>query len=747
MRLALSTLTASALAWVTLAQPEASHGRYPRHHKPQAHPEQEAAASSAKAFKPIEGGRRLDAFDDRMAGYEQQGKYWEQWAIDHGYAPGPNSKYGKPPQEQQPQAPPQQQAPPPQQQQHSDGPQWVSTTPSTGSTNKQSMGGAAGNEFGDYFNLALYQEKAKHLEAWASQEGRLPTFWDGPAQQQQSRLSADDYDDMVDMPRRLPSNNDDENGPVDIPLRRLPSDDDNEGPKDVSLRRLPNSNNDNEPKVDMPRRLPSDSADDGPKDIPLRRQLAEESAFDERVSYYKALSEWQQNYWQEYAKEWVSWSQEQGLAPSSPSAGDVPRKLQEGEEAPPKDAFDERMEEHKASADYYKAFGEWEKNYWVAYGNGWAKWTVDKGYAPSPESKIYQQQHVAAGVQEVAKDTVDSVTGTATETVNRYDAVASQETAYWQEQAQYRKEKGAARGQAWVEWAQRQGYMPSPKEEPEVVAAVGGEGGKEGATSRRLDAFDDRMARYEAIGKFEEQYWKQRGKSWEEWTVEQGYAPGPDSKYGKPAQAAVDPAQAEAEWRAERAQWDQQQQQQEPMVALSAADKAEAIRGGFYEAEGRSWAEWFRTQTFGEDGEAFKMPEEAYVGTPGFEGKKGPVQSIAEKLRMDVGASGEILAAVPEDSVSDKAQEDVYKHQSWVGRSAARVVNGVENGAGHVYSAGERIVERAEDAAKSAVGIDTPAAPVAATAGDKEAVTMTETLPAPHQKHPHKHMRGQQKAK
>eukprot|EP00624_Nannochloropsis_granulata_P000211 evm.model.NODE_1078_length_28648_cov_26.849100.4 len=488
--------------------------------------------------------------------------------------------------------------------------------------------------------------------------------------------------------------------------------------------------------VDMPRHLTSSNADDEPKvDVP-RLEPAEASAFDEGVSYYKALSEWQQNYWQEYAKEWVTWSQKQGLAPSSSSSGDAPRKLQGEGQAPPNDAFDERMEEYKASAEYFEALKEWQKDYWTAYGKGWAKWTVDQGYAPSPESKTYHPQHVAAGVQEMAKDTVDSTATTTAETVNRYNAVASQETDYWQEQAHYRRQKGAARGQAWVEWAQRQGYMPTPEnppeEQPEVVAAEEGE--KEGTTSRRLDAFDDRMARYEAIGKFEEQYWKKRGKSWEQWAIEQGYAPGPDSKYGKP-DAAMDPAQAEAEWRAERAQWDEQQGHQEPIVASSAADKAEAIRGDFYQTEGRSWAQWLRTQTFGEDEEVLNMPS-----TPGFKGQDGPVPSIGEKLRMDVGVGGEMYAAVPEESISDKAQEDVYKHQSWMGRSAARVVNGMENGAGHVYSAGERLVSRAEDAAKSAVGVATPAAPVA---NAKEAVA--ETTPAPQHKQQHKHMRGQAK--
>ncbi len=67
MRLRLTTLTVSGLAWVTMAQQDGGHGRYPRHHA--------VHAQDAKAFKPIEGGRRLDAFDDRMAGYEATAKF------------------------------------------------------------------------------------------------------------------------------------------------------------------------------------------------------------------------------------------------------------------------------------------------------------------------------------------------------------------------------------------------------------------------------------------------------------------------------------------------------------------------------------------------------------------------------------------------------------------------------------------------------------------------------------------------
>jgi hypothetical protein len=647
MRISFTALTAIALAWATDAQQAGVQGRSSREQ------------TSRDGFKPVDdGGRRLDAFDDRMAGYEAKGKYWEQWAIDHGYAPGPDSKYGKKHETQQAlndRLPDTQ----------SSEERWV---PMAANGAQEVFGGASAKEFDTVVDMAFYEKKARDLEAWARQEGTLPFFTH--KQQQKQEIETPEEEDRV-------------------------------------------------------RNVPRHLADATP---PAQEAL---------TSYYKALGEWQKAYWEAYAKQWVNMGERQGFVPSEKSnrraatdgddddSVDVPRRL--GEEGSG-DAFDERIEEYKASAAYLAALGEWEKNYWTAYGDGWAHWAQDRGFAPSPNSNRYAQ------VQEDDKSLKDQGF------LNRFDAMVEQESAYWREQSESRKEKGEARGQAWLDWAVQKGYMPPPEGpgEPQggsdAVApkTKGGKGEYQG--SRRLDAFDDRMARYEAIGQFETEYWKKRGKSWEQWAVDQGYAPGPDSKYRKPVEEDL-------AWQQQQQQ-QQQQQHQQPMMAANEEsqpmpvggldDKAEAIRGDFYKADGRNWAEWLRARTFGEDS------AEEYAPTHGYEGKAGAAHTSANKIGTDVGADGAILL----NQDIDRAVEDVYKHQTWMGRSTARVVNGMENGAEHAYAAGERIVSRAGDRVEDAVEA------YDATVDDSSIGEKTVKVPAeepveqPAQAPKQRHMRG-----
>ena len=55
-------------------------------------------------------------------------------------------------------------------------------------------------------------------------------------------------------------------------------------------------------------------------------------------------------------------------------------------------------------------------------------------------------------------------------------------------------------GDSWVQWAIKQGYMPAPGQQQQP-----GQGEQQ---PRRLDAYDDRMNRYDAVAQFEADYWK-----------------------------------------------------------------------------------------------------------------------------------------------------------------------------------------------------------------------------------------------
>ena len=93
-----------------------------------------------------------------------------------------------------------------------------------------------------------------------------------------------------------------------------------------------------------------------------------------------------------------AWAQQKGYIPSydeaaaaSQSGGVARRQL---------DAYDERMASYQASEDYYKALGEWEAAYWKQYAQGWAKWSQDKGYAPSAPSNADAFKAAFAGEEE-----------------------------------------------------------------------------------------------------------------------------------------------------------------------------------------------------------------------------------------------------------------------------------------------------------------------------------------------------------
>ena len=63
-----------------------------------------------------------------------------------------------------------------------------------------------------------------------------------------------------------------------------------------------------------------------------------------------------------------------------------------------------------------------------------------------------------------------------------------------------------------------QGYIPSADSKrayPENYASA-----TDNAETSK-DAYDDRMNRYEAIGKFEDEYWKARGQAGEKWAQDQ----------------------------------------------------------------------------------------------------------------------------------------------------------------------------------------------------------------------------------
>ena len=403
----------------------------------------------------------------------------------------------------------------------------------------------------------------------------------------------------------------------------------------------------------------------------------------------------------------------------------------------PETTPEERQLQQQGEPNRYDAVAQGEAAYWSKFGQAyaasdkaqaWMNWMQQRGYVPQPDTA--SAAGAAAGVPQ--KD------------------AASDWTNYgnsWQG-------KGNSMGQGWVDWAQRQGYVPQP------AAAAGGNGGAAPAgpgQQRRLDAFDDRMARYEAIGKFEESYWKARGDAWAQWAIEEGYAPSPDSKYAAEFRAqALGQAPATPTFTAATAataatagvSLPETTTSDKRFTDLSAEDKAEAIRGDFYK-ERKSWADWLRDRTFGDD--VAVVGSEVYPPTEGFKGPDGPVRAfIAEKLHMtNVEATGEVSPATFADvnMNSNKAQEDVYKYDTFVGRSATRAFNGMANGAEHVAKAAERTAERTYTMAgsrmsdaKDAYDQATDSTKPAVAEAEKAAIPATPAVPVAAPKH--KNMRG-----
>lgn len=379
----------------------------------------------------------------------------------------------------------------------------------------------------------------------------------------------------------------------------------------------------------------------------------------------------------------------------------------------------------------YDAVAQGEASYWSKFGQAyaasgkgqaWMDWAKRNGYMPSDPADTASA--AAAGQKDAASD-----------------------AAQWTNYGNSWQGKGNSMGQGWVDWAQRQGYMPQP------AAAAGGNGGAApavpagpGQQQRRLDAFDDRMARYEAIGKFEENYWKARGDAWAEWAIKEGYAPSPDSKYAAEFRAQAlgqqQPATTTATTGVPLPETTTTTDKRFTDLSAEAQDKAEAIRGDFYK-ERKSWADWLRDRTFGDD--VAQVGPETYPPTEGFKGRDGPARAfIAEKLHLtNVEATGEVSPATFADV--NKAQEDVYKYDTFVGRSATRAYNGMANGAEHVAKAAERTAERTYTMAGSRLS-DAKDAYDQATVSPvvveeaKAAVPATPAVPVAAPKH--KNMRG-----
>lgn len=126
-----------------------------------------------------------------------------------------------------------------------------------------------------------------------------------------------------------------------------------------------------------------------------------------------------------------AWAASKGYIPSynEAAAASTPK----GTSRRQLDAYDERMASYQASEDYYKALGEWEAAYWKQYAQGWAKWSVDQGYAPSkpsandfnaafPVEERHQQRRLDA-----FDDRMDGYKAKA----DYYQAVGEWEKQYW----------------------------------------------------------------------------------------------------------------------------------------------------------------------------------------------------------------------------------------------------------------------------------------------------------------------------
>ncbi len=288
-------------------------------------------------------------------------------------------------------------------------------------------------------------------------------------------------------------------------------------------------------------------------DAPVDKASPPPLAATEEFSYWDYLDA---DYYREKAADWERYAQAQGFIPSFGGDGpsDVPRRL---------DAYDDRL-------DRYDAVAEFEKTYWKAYADGWVQWAQDMGYAPSPES-----QRVAAAKAESAAQAASSRRrlDAYDDRMDRYAAVGEFEQAYWK-----------AYADGWAQWAQDMGYAPSPESQrlkaaqqqpqpqpqPQQLQAADEDYVD---VPRRLDAYDQRVGQYEAVGNQQADYWNKYGNGWAQWAARQGYVPPPQ------------PATAEGE-----GQQQQQQQQEGQGRRLDAFDARMNRYDAVKQAEADYWS-------------------------------------------------------------------------------------------------------------------------------------------------------------
>ena len=362
---------------------------------------------------------RYEAVGNFEAEYwKNYGEAWHQWAVAKGYAPSEDSRRAHP------------------EKYNADG---TEGTDDKAAADAVPMPGPPAPQFSywDYLDPAYYREKAAEWEKYAQEQGYLPVL--------------------------------EEQG---------------EGPRD------------------MPRRL---------------------DAFDDRMDRYEAVADFEKAYWKAYADGWVQWTQDMGYMPSPESqrlaAAKAAKEAKAAGASRRLDAYDDRMDGYKAVADF-------EKAYWKAYADGWVQWAQGKGYMPTPAG-AQKQQRVGpeddagyvdvprrgldeddAGYVDVPRRGLDAYD----DRMARYQAVGQKQADYWQRY-----------GDSWTQWAIQQGYMPAPGQQPQQD----GQGQQGEQQPRRLDAYDDRMGRYQAIGQSQGDYWQRYGNGWTQWAIQQGYVPAP----------------------------------------------------------------------------------------------------------------------------------------------------------------------------------------------------------------------------
>lgn len=269
-------------------------------------------------------------------------------------------------------------------------------------------------------------------------------------------------------------------------------------------------------------------------------------------------------------------------------------------------------------------------------------------------------------------------------TSNRYEAVGNFEAQYWKR-----------RGEAWQEWAVKQGYARSEnsrRAHPDGMPQLPPDATVAGGTDKA-----------EAIpGDF----YKQGGRSWAQWVADQAFG------------------------------------------GFRRADEDEAAAA--------AGAEYPATEGFaGREGPIAYITEKL-AQRSGY-GAANKVQQAAEAAFEADGEIRRVQPVAVNAGVGDKAQKvmDPYTYDTFAGRATARAINGMATGAEHVATAATRPFEMAagsvKDAAaaaaadKQAAAPATPATPATPSVGDGPATPATPATPAAPAAPKHKNMRGGKK--